>query len=41
MALKKIIARIKQSWDNWWVEFESLDYETKEMILRESIHKGW
>lgn len=41
MALKKIISWIKQSWEDYWLELESLDYETKEMIYLENLYKNW
>ena len=41
MALKDIILRIKQWWNDYWLEFESLDNETKEMIYFENLYKDW
>ena len=41
MALKNIIQLIKQWWDDYWLELESLDYETKEMIYFENLYKSW
>jgi len=41
MALKKIITWLKQSWDNYWLEFESLDDKAKEIIYFENLYKYW
>ncbi len=41
MALMKIISWLKQSWDNYWLEFESLDDEIKEAIYFENLYRNW
>ena len=40
MALKKIISWIKQLWEDYWLEFETLDYETKEMLYFENLYRN-
>ena len=41
MALKKIISWLKQRWDDFSQECESMDYETEEMIYFENLYRNW